>query len=338
MENYSENFNEVEKIANEMDNKENGKKMLMGSLDKIRQGLEEKTLTDDDCRDALYEFINIAMENNLLPEECPHEQEALTELLAKFAPLRKAAFVNTIVGELSTSEEIDGGLIVSLLVSLKKERMSRKQIKKAVNKHLTVERRKAFTKLLNELGAAPDVLAMAGDANKRVAELFDGVESKPVSRDDAHEMIVDCMSHWTTHLVKTKTVVPTVTFQKGDQRMCTNLFYRNYAEKAANLTILRSHVQGIKPDAIVTVDAVWAGSKFAIGEKLPDKYMPSTDPNKREGLMVLVETPADFWLAVQMFSRGNDGEIVLEELLGPDLVENPEGNFVFMKRSSAVTA
>jgi copper chaperone CopZ len=276
------------------------------------------------------------MDNGLSPDHCGLDFEALERKLLEFPHHQKTACVNAIVEQLRKLDGIDRELIAVSLASLNKKGMTRKQIKKAVNMQLNVAQRKAFTKLLNELGPVPSVLAISDEVNKKFTELFDGVESRPLSKDDAHKLVLDYMSHWTEHLLKRKSVFGTVTFLKGGKALMTDTFYTNYAQKAANLVILRSNVQAIKPDAVVTVQAIWLGSKFSIGEKRPDDYMPSKDPKKREGLMVSVETHTDYWQAIQLFSKRNDGSILLEELIGPGLVETPEGCFIFMERRRPV--
>jgi hypothetical protein len=334
MENCSERFQKVEIIVNGMEDKEEAKKLLAALLDDIRQKIAEKTLTKDDCSDAHWAFNHITIENDLSPEDCGCELQALEELMDEFPPLRKAYYVNVVAEQLKKQDKMNRALTAVALASLRKFKMTRKQIKKAVNKYLTVQQRKNFTVLLNELEGAAERYASIANLTDVARSIFDGVESKPISKKDSHKMTVDYLSRKTQELVEENSVPDTVVFQKGHRIMGSHLGSANDDEEQANLITLEELAKAIQPDAIITNQLFWWVPEFGKDEKFPDDYNPSTDPDKRMALMVTVETPTDYWRAVQLYLRNDDGAIVLGELIGPNLQENPKGWFSFLRNTS----
>lgn len=327
-----------EPIVNEVQDEEAAKKMMMALLDDNRQNGEEPTLAESDCSDVPQALMHNAAESGLSPEHCSFDFEPLGNSPSLPPPIRITFCVKAIVEQLKMTDQINREIVAISLSCLRKDGMTRKEIKKAVNKHLALQQRKAFTKVLDELWTVSTVFRKEREAVNKAKEFFDGVESKPVSKNDAHKMVVDHMSRGTQELLEDKCVLATVTLRKGDRSFIAPLYFTNYDEKNAILHVLKRLAMVIQPDAIITVSAVWQSPDVSIGDNGWDNRMPSTDPDKREALMVIVETPTGLWAAEQMFSRKNDGEMVLEELSGPQQVETANGRFVFMERGSTVTA
>ena len=57
--------------------------------------------------------------------------------------------------------------------------------------------------------------------------------------------------------------------------------------------------------------------------------VPSQDPDRKEAIMTMVETPLGVWHGFQYFTRDGNGNIILGELFPPEK-GGVEGTFVFM--------
>jgi hypothetical protein len=149
--NFEERFEKWEKMTKEERLRDCYKNTIGFYLNYVRREASQGTFTLDQYIDA-FRFVCSLMDwAGLSPEENSPEIEAVRKTVDGIPLFRMAVSIVNIASDMNKSGGIDKTHIAESVAALIEEGMTRKEIKKAVNKHLTVEKRKEFTEVLDEL-------------------------------------------------------------------------------------------------------------------------------------------------------------------------------------------
>jgi len=102
--------------------------------------------------------------------------------------------------------------------------------------------------------------------------------------------------------------------------------FQNDREKEKVLLTITMLTKKMEPDAVTTFTETWVSKK--------EDMLPSQDPDRKEAIMIMVETPLGIWHGFQYFTRDENGKIVLGELFPPEK-GGVEGTFVFMNHEES---
>ena len=292
-----------------------------GINDYVRSSSEQNELTEDKCRGLLLLIYELTDRTDLSHED----QEYLRKMeigLMNDIPLYTCASALNVLAIQMNREGFDKDLLSRTVCLLRKRGYSYKEIKKSVNKSLTVEGRIKFGKFLSEIKDSVDTYLALDKETDRVAKAFDDLGNDPWTEQEALTEAIGGMSWATEMLLREHHLDSTVYLAKKGVRIIYPLIFNNEKEKSKSIQVLQMLVRKTQPDAVITFAENWVG-----GER--SKLRPSEDPQRKEAITVSVETPLGFWHGFQYFTRDDSGEVVLGTLIAPEKTE-AEGRFIFM--------
>jgi hypothetical protein len=151
MENSEDRFKEWEQMTKEERLRDCYKNTIGVHLNHVRRQALQGTFTLDHYIDAFRFVCSLIKWAGLSPEEDSPEVEAVWKTIDEVPLFKMAVLITNIALGMNRPDGIDKATIAELVADLIEEGMTRKEIKKAVNKYLAVEKRKEFTEALDEL-------------------------------------------------------------------------------------------------------------------------------------------------------------------------------------------
>jgi hypothetical protein len=278
-------------------------------------------LTEDHCHAIMSLLSHLGDREGITKEESAYLRRTHNNLMHNGTLFLTTACIHYIIRSFLSgciSEDAFGGA----LCVLKREGLSHKNIKQSVNKYLSVKSRKEFGHLLRKIEPLVDEYIQLEKATDKLAEAFNDVENDPWTEEKALTEAVEGMSWATQMLLREGHLDSAAYLTKKGVVIVYPLLFNTEIEKNRSIKGLQMIVNKVKPDAVTTLAEIWMSSA-------PDNIRPSQDPNRKEGILVSVETPLGIWHGFQHFARGENDKIVLGELVAPEKTE-AEGRFVFM--------
>ena len=289
----------------------------------VRSSMEQNDLTEDKCRSLLL-LIGDLVDRDDFTDEDEKVLHEMTADLMKDIPLYACACALNVLAFQMSRDEFDENLLGRTVYFLRSKGYSYKKIKKSVNKTLSEERKKRFSDFLSEIKDNVETYLALDRQTDGIAEQLLSLGNEPWTENQALTEAVNGMSWATEMLLRDGHLDSAAYLDKKDGTIVYPLIFKNDREKDKSLQALQMLVDKTKPDAVTVFAETWVGRNG-------DTPRPSQDPDRKEAIMVTVETPLGYWHGLQCFTRDENGNIVLDELIAPTKT-NAEGKFVFMDR------
>lgn len=311
--------------------KEDGLRAVVDDIDQgVRKEAEEGTLTENFCQGLFFIFNELYEKVDLEGEDREYFEQVCSKLLSDVDIFAFVSSMSAIIHKIKKGD-IDDTFIRPALAGLRKEGYSYKYLKRYVHDFLTQEERQEFGKLISDNKEwVENLLTLDKLTTEFVDENFSGVENTPWTVEDGQKEIVRVLSIATEDLLKHGYIDNTVFIRKGKEVAVLPIRFETSEDKENLVIALKMLSHKMNPDAIITAAGVWTRSPSKEAVEAGEFVPPSEDPNRREAIMVTVETPVAKWHALQLYEKDEEGKIILSELVEPGRHDDMEGNFVFM--------
>jgi hypothetical protein len=261
-----------------------------GINDYVRSASEQGDLTEDKCRSLLLLIEDLAERNDFSDEDEEYLRKMSIGLMKDVPPYECASGLNVLTFQMNRGE-FDENLLRLTVYLLRKRGYSFKQIKKSVNKTLEVEGRKRFGKFISEIKDWVETHLAMDNQTDRVAKAFDDLGNDPWTEQEALTEAIGGMSWATEMLLRDGYLDNAAYLRKKGSVILIPMHFENQREKDRILLMLRMLVRKVNPDAVTSFTETWASNK--------KDMEPSEDPDRKEAIMVMVETPLGVWHGFQ---------------------------------------
>lgn len=297
---------------------------------------DKNNLTVETCHGAVHLAVRLSdFVDSSTEEEQTYFNDKMVQLM-KDVPLFAGVSVMDVMIRRIKSNNLDNR-IVPILLSIRHSGFTYKDIKRFMNQYLEQDERKKLGEIIRENKEEIEEWLHINKVTDKLAEAFNnaGVENgEEWTVEKAQGEAVEALASASEALVSNKgeDFGGSIVFDKGGHKIMLPMIFSNQKEKDRFQKTAGGVATKLNPDAVILVTDTFTSS--VPPEELEKKGLtPSEDPDRKEAIMVSVETPNSKWQALQYYERDEDNNITLTDLVEPYREDDMKGKFVFMQNA-----